>query len=141
MTRDEIMAMEPGRELDTAVAVAKGWRRSEHGGVGLIPPEASTMSDIARTMGVYPYWSTDICAAWGLVEECPMTLLPVLVGERSAEVWWAVINYTIETDSGFPFLIIDEHVEEGMLFRTAPEAICKAYLLWKGEGDDAQDRG
>lgn len=54
MTRDEILAMEPGNELDIVVAInIIGWLRDEK----------------IEFQGNIPHYSTDISAAWEVVKK------------------------------------------------------------------------
>jgi len=94
MTRDEILAMKPGRELDALIAEkVMGW---SWGIIG----------------DLIPAYSTDISAAWEVVEEMGDCLHLRQHGEQGEwEAWFC----------GYPNS--KAHGE------TAPEAICKAALL------------
>jgi len=100
MTRDEILAMEPGRELDALVAEkVMGWThyREEWGGV--VPDSIS-------------HYSTDISAAWEVVEKMgPFTQLTADI-YNGITVWHCSFSVVDSVDAV-----------------TAPEAICKAALL------------
>ena len=156
MTEQEIMELE-GRELDAAVAEymrgyvkpmwlkevkykdgSKGYYPNKNGCLYWVPPiDFST----PRHLGVLdrqpvPHYSTDISAAWPLLEEIhtkPYSVEVFLVHECENE-----IKYIVNV------LLMHEFTEDLMADRsmisvfsdTAPEAICKAYLLWKHEEEE-----
>jgi hypothetical protein len=104
--RDEILAMEPGRELDALVA-------EKVMGLKSIAPN-SAMD------GEYPVWipaySIDIAAAWQVVE-------------RMGRTW---DMYLSRHYSGRWTCTFDRHgnyLETTVKAGSAPEAICKAALL------------
>ena len=136
MTEQEIMELE-GRELDKAVAELKGWQQVKPSG---------TISGIKLCgeppIGVFgfrmpvPHYSSETSAAWPLLEEIhtkPYSVEVFLVHECESE-----IKYIVNV------LLMHEFTEDFMADRsmisvfsnTAPEAICKAYLLWKENQDD-----
>ena len=126
MIRDEILAKEPGRDLDAVVAEEMGISSfTTHDFFG--NPHLSYFDDAPdgeRSLYNVPHYSTEISAAWPLVEEmvsagCEVNIfnkpdgtveIEVMEGEDSV-VWTQVQN-------------------------TAPEAICKAYLLWRESEND-----
>ncbi|MEC0241996.1 hypothetical protein P4H66_19520 [Paenibacillus dokdonensis] len=142
MTREEIMALEPGRELDAMIAEALfGWRKikgpqydydgpCESNDV-LLPPTITSEEEAFRFMpprGVIPYtyflnhkWSTDISAAWEVVEKmCHESLAFSFRLDYHYVLHFARF---IHNDSSY-------ELEDGEYkSRSAPEAICKAALL------------
>lgn len=133
MTKAEILALQPGRELDALVAEkVMGWppigegepyRLHQHrGGViaNGIPQRFNS--------GVIPLtWqpSTDIAAAWQVVEAM-----------RPEYGFWidGDDGYIVEFQHGMPGMTDYRH---GRAFApTAPEAICKAALLAKLESGE-----
>lgn len=133
MTKEEILNMKPGRELDILIAEKVfGWKRiegphydyngpCEYGDV-LIPPEMSEDEAFAMMppKGKVPLWyfvtekySTDISAAWEIIEKFPRFEI-----EKNSEGIWCVL--------------MDEKWNRFVGYgETAPEAICKAALLAK----------
>jgi hypothetical protein len=127
--------MDAGRELDALVAEkVMGWSDidlEDQGDFG-VPPEARIPDAYGRTVSWYaspfeqfPHYSTDIAAAWLVVEK----VATIDKGEPGGlEV--AVLHYPdrcechIETNSA-AFLVV-----EGA--PTAPHAICRAALLAVG---------
>ena len=94
-----------GRELDVKVAKALGWEWDDYS-LTYEPPPGQTRK----------LWSTDIAAAWELVEMAPQVFyLDLHTGQ-----WWAMYG---------------DDLDGGCFGTTAPEAICKAFLAWK-EADD-----
>ena len=128
MTRDEIITMKPGRELDALVAEkVMGWRKKTFPGGGggftawvdenekvmkLI--SNSTMSETCYRCDYFRP-STDIAAAWEVVGK----FFWVQVTANPPHIWKATVitspanGSVTATAKGF----------------TAPEAICKAALL------------
>ena len=135
LTREEIMNMKPGRELD-ALAAEKvmGWRKKTFPGGGggftawvdenekvmkLI--SNSTMSETCYRCDYFRP-STDIAAAWEVVEKMseqwPQYQLAKI--EDGWSVMWGFDGYGWPEATG----------------KTAPEAICKAALLAVMDGED-----
>jgi hypothetical protein len=107
--------MQPGRELDALVAErvmgwTDFWRRGEHILYGYPPVERSMGIDAERHP--VPHYSTDITAAWELVEKFRLTVTP-----WSTQGWIA----TVEPGEGW-YSPAD----------TAPHAICLAALFIVG---------
>lgn len=114
MTKDEIMEMVPGRELDVLIATKVMGRDDSF---GVLTTTRMVMDDTCgrklpdgykkRT----PYYSTDISAAWKVVER----LYPITIYHHS----------TIGDEVGYRVTI------GGVIItgQTAPETICKAALL------------
>ena len=136
MTEQEIMDLE-GRELDKAVAELKGWSHfytvEGRGLFGRYPPPRLSCPNDTKCV---PEFSTDISAAWPLLEELhtkPYSVEVFLVHECENE-----IKYIVNV------LLMHEFTEDLMADRsmisvfgdTAPEAICRAYLLWKESQND-----
>ena len=98
MTREEILAMEPGWRMDVEIAQIMGWEG-----------EADER----------PAYSTDISAAWELLEnlekEVTVKRYEAMAGFR---YWCRITGNDPER--------FDETIAHG---RTAAEAICKAALL------------
>ena len=154
MTRDEILAMEPGREMDAVVAEAMGyqvswwslmpaehkgdfneWRPAMYGDSEIYAPAkygdmpGKEMLRYGRWVGI-PHYSTDISAAWPLIEEARTA--PGMGGCKACvEVHSTDSKYT---DTPY-WALIHGHMGEG---KNAPEAICKAYLLWR-ESENERD--
>ena len=67
MTRDEILNMPAGREMDALIAVAIGWVIED---VTAISPSGSKWArNVHGDDAWLPYYSTDIAAAWEVVVE------------------------------------------------------------------------
>jgi len=115
MTRDEVLAMKPGRELDARVAEkVMGWT------YGHPCPEGMDCLHWVDEKGEVrdhkpPQYSTDISAAWEVLEK----FFWVQVTANPPHIWKATVitspakGSVAATAKGF----------------TAPEAICKAALL------------
>ena len=107
MTRDEILAMEPGRELDTKIEIE----------VFGLKPSKTTPGWVVEGVRARPPrpFSTDIAAAWEVVEKMseqwPQYQLAKI--EDGWSVMWGFDGYGWQEATG----------------KTAPEAICKAALL------------
>lgn len=131
MTRDEILALEPGREMDALVADVAGFKN-----ICYMEPIKMWVGDIdGETNKRIPNFSAHISLAW----EVFGTLFPVLIGRsyketyEVGEIGWHV-NWcdTVQED--------DEdgactHGKE-VWAKTAPEAICKAALLIAKEKEE-----
>jgi hypothetical protein len=108
VTREEILAMDPGHELDELIAIH------------VMGYEKSRMQDGWVRIGAlatYPKrYSTDISAAWEVVEKFDEITI------RRYE--------TIGNESRFVCRIqVNHHTQVTNCAKTAPEAICKAALL------------
>jgi len=141
MTRDEILSMKPGRELDALVAEKlMGWRKKTFPGGGggftawvdenervmkLI--SNSTMSETCYRCDYFRP-STDIAAAWEVLEKIGgFTLVPAgrnIHGKIS--FWYAGKKYI---DGNKVYEVNDVGNPTTGCGETAPEAICKAALL------------
>ena len=100
MTRDEILAMEAGDEMNALIAELMGWTRHEQPFTskwGRVyewrPPEGSSYD-----MFLAPHdWSTSIAAAWEVVEKvCEQHSLYFRL-HRSADVVWAMFDRWCES--------------------------------------------
>lgn len=105
MTRDEILSMEAGREMDVTI----GYHVMDL----VAPPE------------IYPDYSTDIAAAWEVVEKLenyPQHILFEIVrkGINPNIFWWAEFR-ECHRESKFRNFIAYAEI--------APLAICRAALL------------
>jgi len=123
MTRDEILAMEPGRELDALVAekvMGWAWGDMDSGLEGLLPPQDFRVygltpllifDDLGHLHGM-PNYSTDISAAWGVVEKMNSPY---------------IIASTEDGDQNWVHFGNEGNVAVGEV----AEAICKAALIEK----------
>jgi len=109
MQRDQILAMEPGRELDTAIALhIMGYEKSRMQSGFVRKGNCAALPK--------PY-STDIAAAWEVAEKMHAD------GRYNLALEW----YTQEKEWGADF---DEWgVTSQCCAKTAPLAICRAALL------------
>jgi hypothetical protein len=119
MTKKEILAMKPGRELDKVVGeIVFGYEVKIFLFQGFAPdPYYRTPSQYGRTYEFLPNYSTDISAAWQVVEKLfreGYGLLMIGDVDKFTVILAADMNYKAEA-------------------KTAPEAICKAALLAKLE--------
>ena len=131
MTRDEILALKPGRELDALVAEkVMGWRKKTFPGGGggytaWVDENKKAMKLISNFTMIETCYrcdyfrpSTDIAAAWEVVEKmlerggCEIGCY----GSKSGGKWFEVN-------------VITMNGEVKVTAHTAPEAICKAALL------------
>jgi Phage ABA sandwich domain len=143
MTRDEIMAMKPGRVLDALVADKMGWtayqerrsgrrnlcvavgrgNRKQWGKSHVSDPKSYKQITCveASKIGFYgnrfPEYSTEIAAAWEVAEKIIDNAgIDVVLTVKMDRRWRAIID-----DDG-------ERIAEAKA-DTAPEAICKAALM------------
>ena len=112
MTKDEILAMNAGRELNIRVAkhvMERGFAHDE------------TFGDMEKDSdGVYSYlqpYSEDISAAWQVMEKLK-SYQPRVEFNIYSQKWEAAFSAR-DADFSYPTVSAD----------TAPEAICKAALL------------
>lgn len=141
MTREEILAMKPGRELDARVARAVGWTDVSYqlggrylnpkdewpveyeGWFGKPPRWNGSADDLLPEV---PYYSTEIAAAWELVDEL-----------HARGMWLSINTLTnvihVNADSDRPYLrsvtsrpmrLVALSVGESV-----PHSICLAFLL------------
>jgi hypothetical protein len=111
MTRDEIMVMEAGREMD---AMVNEYIIHDSPCVGVFYSEEAYQN--------LPHYSTDISAAWEVVEKMSnkeITIYHQLEGMTVEQAHWDV-----EIDGN-----------EGLAL-TAPLAICRAALITVTEGEE-----
>ena len=121
MTRDEILAMEPGRELDALVMriVFKAEKKD-------IGDECYWVSEVNGEEVCWPRWfspSTDIAAAWEVLEK----FFWVQVTANPPHIWKATVITSPANGS----------VTASAKGYTAPEAICKAALLAVEGGEES----
>lgn len=113
------------RTLDVHVAQALGWRRIEWEG-GTTPMGRRPENILSLVLDVVPHYSTDIAAAWMLVE-------------RLRDMWTAATSGSsgMGDDFAHPFddLAFFEHLHRSADRRwpwaflyVTPEAICEAFL-------------
>lgn len=120
--------MQPGRELDALVAEkVMGWRKISHpypySDLTWINSEGAT----ARPGGI-PQYSTDIAAAWVVVEHLKNSLngnewtgeFNLFFNGCEYECWW---SFSRKTEEG-----LYETSKEAGVAETAPHAICLAAL-------------
>lgn len=118
LTRESIMSMEPGRELDALVAehVMNGKKES----IQTMAPQPLEFWNFSETRQPWVKdWkpSTDISAAWEVVDR--MSPQTMYMTRRHSDVWLCEFH-------GYPLV-------EG---NAAPETICKAALLAKLEAEE-----
>lgn len=126
MTRDEILQMEAGREIDALVAeLVMGWTKVRKAStwesaamiysgtfvytIGVTPDQ--------KTNDVIPYHSTDIAAAWQVVEKMRLVGVSMWIGPHLDNEWAVQIKPSIN------------NYHEFVRADTAPLAICRAALL------------
>jgi hypothetical protein len=110
MTQDEIVQMEAGREMDALVAeLVMGWEKRVFGdGVDYWHLPGGAICELDA-----PHYSTDIAAAWQVVEKLPFSVyVEVRWDGKNAEAWFDSGSQTWEASAP-----------------TAPLAICRAALL------------
>ena len=120
MSRDEILAMPAGREMDALIAAnVLGWKVDD---LTATSPSGSANSRTAHGDDWLEYYSTDMTAAWKVVEKLGFSLL------RSpyTDNWTAAKITDVEpVISGVEVNLGDS---EGVA-NSAPLAICRAALL------------
>jgi hypothetical protein len=139
MTRDEIMALTP-EQLRVEIAKAKGWTYKQESPdienyfCRLVGNKSGWWNKSGQDEWIcaychepFPDWPTDISAAWELVEEV-----------QKDDSCWLVI--TTNGNEKFACSIHETTSEDGTTEcyaneSTAPLAICRAWLLWKQEGE------
>ena len=122
LTKDEILAMKHGRELDALVAEkvmgwVDLWKDEKH--FKMYPPNKQNVG--IRYAGRTEVWnySTDISAAWKVVEEFNFYIDNAGYGEKKYRVILGELNNN------------NDIYRPEAFGETAPEAICKAALLVK----------
>jgi hypothetical protein len=129
MTRDEILSMEAGRELDALVAEqVMGWKRETYsfnnwrdGKVESMELSGLMGPDGLREVDQFPFYSTDIAAAWEVVEKLEEENIARLELTRLGWDWqktWRVSFFTTAVSEGA--------IVEGDI---VPLTICRAALL------------
>jgi hypothetical protein len=98
MTRDEILNMPAGREMDVTI----GYH----------------VMDLGAPPGVYPEYSTDIAAAWEVVEKANVSCIQQAIGDTPDELLWFACCGDASTAC-----------DTEAFAETAPLAICRAALL------------
>ncbi|MHB8172129.1 MAG: BC1872 family protein [Thermincolia bacterium] len=112
MTRDEVLNMKPGRELDALVAEkVMGERVRSRGQL-----ESCIMPGANKPWRAIPNYSTDISASWEVIETLASVFRMLervpLISQYTCTVWPDNLLKPIKVNAP-----------------TAPEAICKAALL------------
>ena len=128
MTRDEIMAMEPGRELDEAVMQECGWKLLDvRTGQPAAREEWNTYWVKKGNIPIHTRYSpsTNISSAWELVE---ILREMCIAGRQYAFAMFVQHDGLCEAE-----IMLDEDsvawVGGKHATDTMPEAICKAYLM------------
>lgn len=134
MTRDEILSLTPER-LRAEIAKRKGYV------IGSGPMDSAakysgckwwTAPDGRRT-SVIPDWTSDITAAWELVEEMNNS------EEGLSDLWYGTVCGKLGWIYTFRFYFMGayKHGATELIASsdTAPLAICRAWLMWKEEND------
>lgn len=124
MNRDEILAMKPGRELDALVAEkVMGYAIGDGQGGWIVQkviihrPDDGTAEWLRNGQQQLPHYSTDISAAWEVVDKLKISIVPQCLGAPDE------YSYMVEYEN-------EPYVNGIRVFASkAPEAICKAALL------------
>ncbi|MBU7319007.1 BC1872 family protein [Paenibacillus oleatilyticus] len=125
MNEQQVRDMKPGRELDALVAKAMGWTNfspidpnCDHA-VGVDGYRRNFALDPSDgKQKPFPLYSTDISAAWEVVEKFPLSII-----ERT-EIFVGEVTYTITI---YPRSDSDAFYTESS--REFPHAVCLAALL------------
>lgn len=122
LTREEILAMEAGRELDALVAEqVMGWKNTGKR-VSLAYRAVMTMhTDKTGTYRRVPNCSTDIYGAWEVIGKIKEKYEVATLDYRNK--WVCYLVETITESGNLDTPDIEAYGQ------TAPEAICKAALL------------
>ena len=125
MTKEEILAMKPGEELD--VLIAKGPMGFEVPSyLGISRPTVMISPGVWLPLARY---STNISSAWPLVEKFRIAVIPIWLDGWK---WACCDEYALE-----PGDYKMQWLGELTICDTAPEAICKAALLAKHSTENA----
>lgn len=108
MNRDEILNMPAGREMDTLIVEKVMGLKVDY---EFDEPHVPSLRDKYDEWGYLPNYSTDILAAWEVVEELK-GLKPILNYDPQSQKWYMRLN-------GGSYCSAD----------TAPLAICRVALL------------
>ncbi len=143
MTRDDVMVMGAGREMDAVVHEvvfhkAVEWRRwysefvgltelvkCNKGDVGALPYEPSVYEKEYRALKV-PAYSTDIAAAFEVVQKLGLAIIPQ--SNPDGGFRWYACDITCVKYYGGGIVIVPKN-DSGISCDTAAEAICRAALL------------
>lgn len=119
-TRTDIKELRPGREMDALVHV--------HVIKEPCACENRTAECAARNHYHYGSYSTDIAAAWRVVERLGLSVVKL-----PGDVWWAghvpEMTHFGEPGTGFPDFDQIDGSEDFECGDTAPEAICRKALV------------
>jgi len=139
VSRDDILAMKPGNELNALVAEKiMGWEwhdREWSGGPKFSPMLCRPNSCIGPQ--AIPDYSTDIATAWEVVQVMPQ---PFMIQKSYEKEFYEEeydkngtigfeINWCDKGYCGIDYCMAQECVNKKIWCKTAPEAICKAALL------------
>lgn len=132
MTKDEILAMEAGRELDALIVdKVMGWAWNTHnprnhimwnpdtGGVGIVVFHDGGEGDGVIQVLDVPYYSSDIAAAWEVIGK--MIEQGTFINLGHGGLVWRVNISTRYMYERLEF--------EGITAESAPLAICRAALV------------
>ncbi|WP_199614694.1 BC1872 family protein [Paenibacillus alkalitolerans] len=113
MNREEILAMKPGRELNTLIAEkVMGWKIQSYDDLPDVTPEPDWVSENVVFCSMSEWEpSTDISAAWEVLEKSRKSGEVSMWTDKNGK-WACEIGYWIYDDCD-----------------NVPEAICKAALL------------
>jgi len=113
--------MEAGRELDTRIAIkVMGWTRVERSTTGIAyPPRPSGFDPARHAYHSVPHYSTDIAAAWLVVERMKDNGCSLQLHWEAGRSRQWVADFVEESDEEFT---------GEQLGDTAPLAICRAAL-------------
>lgn len=133
MTREEILSMGAGREMDMAVAEAMGCSvlRGKYGNFLCgCPDERHGLCDRdSGFMAIIPDYSTEIGPAWWLVEELRKDW--ETAGCHSV---WTMKDRKFTNEIHYVAAVTLDHLFEEAEADTAPLAICRVFLLAKMDG-------
>ena len=120
MSAEEIRKLEAGRVLDSIVAMqVMGWKQSPAGNYPwqLAPPEAESMAPVK----LCPNYSTDIAAAWEVVEK--------VLEDDSLGLSIYDTQLSFHRRDWIVHFIREKGMWAGSEAETLPLAICRAALL------------
>ncbi|UVI31197.1 BC1872 family protein [Paenibacillus spongiae] len=124
MTREEILAMTPGRELDALVAEkVMMWTKDTDGSYWLVDTYSIRTWEQTSYPGFQP--STDIAAAWEVLERFPTHQITkmhdIKLPWNEESIYKAIVK-------------ANKYIAYG---KTAPLAICRAALLFALNGEES----
>lgn len=119
--------MKPGRELDALVAEhVMGWKRAVQPHPEL--PEI-TLYDLYNSHVPMPHYSTDIAAAWLVVEKLTSDGIPLVLGNTTNREKDSQAKFAVTIFENWIGHVIPEDIRHvSAQAETAPHAICLAAL-------------